>query len=135
MNKLERNTTLLGMDGWMGRLDFFLCGLKASLIILIPFAILAYAYGQFSGGQIEEGALPSPVFVIGVLLLLVLYSAIIYPAVVRRLRDIVGPDIKRPKLLALIIVIGLYIPIVGSITGLFLTFYPGKLSAQEKSNS
>lgn len=134
MTRLQKNTTLLEMDGWMGRLAFILNGLKAMFIVLIPAIIFVYVYLQFNDGVIESGtdSMPSALFLTGAGIIGMLYYALIYPSVVKRLTDIVGPEIKKPRLLALIIIIGLNIPIVGFITGLVLSTFPGKISAKHK---
>lgn len=127
---MEKNTTLLEMSGWMGRLAFIFNGLKASLILLLPTALFVYFYLDHATQLVQADATanPSGTFLAGAFAIGIAYYALVFPSIVKRLRDIVGKDLKPPYVLAIIIVIGLNIPIVGMITGLVLISYPGTFS-------
>lgn len=124
---MQKNTTLLEMSGWMGRLAFIFNGLKASLILLLPTALFVYFYLDHATKLIEAdaNANPSGTFLAGAFAIGIVYYALIFPSIVKRLRDIVGKDLKSPYWLAIVIVIGLNIPFIGLITGLVLISYPG----------
>lgn len=130
---MEKNTTMREMTGWMGRLAFILNGLKAWLILLLPICAFVYFYADHleNISATDPYAEASAIFLAGLVIIAIAYYVLIFPSIVKRLRDIVGKDLKRPKLMAFIIIIGLNIPIVGFITGLVLIAYPGLYSQAE----
>lgn len=130
---MKKNTTLLEMDGWIGRLAFIYNGLKAWFILAIPIIAFVYFYlDHFNQAlELDPNTNPSPTFLAGAVIIGLVYYALIFASVVKRLRDIVGKDLKRPKLMAFVIILGLNIPIVGFITGLVLIAYPGIYSQAE----
>lgn len=129
---MQKNNAMFQIDGWMARLPFVFNCLKALLMVLPLVAIFVYFYlNQASPETIKETELVGDSsYLAGIGVITLIYYAMIFCSIVKRLRDILGKDIKSPYILPIIIIIGLSLPVVGFITGLVLTFYPGIFSKE-----
>lgn len=129
---MEKNNAMFQIDGWMARVPFIFNTLKAILMVTPLVGLFVYAYiGQVDPDKIETTELVGDsTYLMGIAVITLIYYAMIFCSIVKRLRDITGKDLKKPYILPIIIILGLTLPIVGIITGLVLTFYPGVLSKE-----